>query len=397
MPNEEQLSILQQGACDWNRWRAENPAIEIDLKGITALSLKDIDLCNLNLEYSDLGGADLKNTDLRGIRFTGADLSGSHLNNANMSGLDLRTAILQYAELNEANLYNSDLTGSNFENAKLRKAILTEARLQNAILINADLYKADLSYASLIDADLSNTILRDANLMYSRLVRTNFESSIITGCKIYGISAWGLKMRDVEQKDLIITPDDESMITVDDIEVAQFFYMLLSNENIGSIIDTIAGKAVLILGRFTPDDRKAIIDVLRSELRDRNYLPIVFDFRKPNARDFTETIKILAGMSHFVIADISNPKSSPLELQATVPDYMVPFVLIIQKDEEPFSMFRDLHNKYEWILKPMKYESCKQLIEALDKGIIKPALQMRLKLQKKKAAELEFRYAKDFI
>jgi len=54
MPNEEQLSILQKGACEWNRWREENPAVEIDLKGLNAASLKDIDLYNLNLEYSDL-------------------------------------------------------------------------------------------------------------------------------------------------------------------------------------------------------------------------------------------------------------------------------------------------------------------------------------------------------
>jgi len=314
-----------------------------------------------------------------------------------MSEVDLRTAKLQYAELDEVDLRNSNLIGSIFENAILRKAILIEARLQGANLSGANLSNADLSYASLDDAILSNAVLRDANLMYARLIRTNLESSNITGCKIHGISAWGLNKRDIEQKNLIITPDGESRITVDDIEVAQFFYALLSNENIGSIIDTIARKAVLILGRFAPDNRKAILDALRSELRRRNYLPIIFDFRKPDARDLTETIKILAGMSNFVIAEISNPKSSPLELQATVPDYMIPFVPILQKDEEPFSMFKDLHKKYKWVLKPMKYESCKELIESLDKGIIKPALQMGLKLQKEKVAKLEFRYAKNFI
>ena len=72
------------------------------------------------------------------------------------------------------------------------------------------------------------------------------------------------------------------------------------------------------------------------------YLPMLFDFDKPTQRDFTETVKTLAGMSRFIIADITNPKSSPLELQATVPDYMVPFVPIQHEDEEPFSMFADL-------------------------------------------------------
>jgi hypothetical protein len=31
-------------------------------------------------------------------------------------------------------------------------------------------------------------------------------------------------------------------------------------------------------------------------------------------------------LSRFIIADITNPRSSPLELQATMPDYMIPFV-----------------------------------------------------------------------
>ena len=40
---------------------------------------------------------------------------------------------------------------------------------------------------------------------------------------------------------------------------------------------------------------------------------------------------MLAGLSRFVIADITNPRSAPLELQATVPEYMITFVPIIEK------------------------------------------------------------------
>jgi hypothetical protein len=43
--------------------------------------------------------------------------------------------------------------------------------------------------------------------------------------------------------------------------------------------------------------------------------------------------------------------SALLELQATVPDYMVPFAPILQKGERPFAMFVDLKNKYDWVLK----------------------------------------------
>ena len=89
---------------------------------------------------------------------------------------------------------------------------------------------------------------------------------------------------------------------------------------------------------------------MAEELRSRNLLPIIFDFMGSSARDFTETIKVLAGMSLFVIADITNPKSAPLELQAIVPDYQIPFVPILQAGEQPFAMFTDLTNKDHWVL-----------------------------------------------
>ena len=64
----------------------------------------------------------------------------------------------------------------------------------------------------------------------------------------------------------------------------------LNNKKIREVIDTITSKLVLILGRFTPE-RKAILDALRDTLRERNYLPVVFDFDKPASRDLTETVQ----------------------------------------------------------------------------------------------------------
>ena len=55
-------------------------------------------------------------------------------------------------------------------------------------------------------------------------------------------------------------------------------------------------------------------------------------------------------VSFSVIADVTNLKSSPLELQATVPDYQIPFVPIIQEGEQPFAMMVDLQKKYNWVL-----------------------------------------------
>jgi hypothetical protein len=131
--------------------------------------------------------------------------------------------------------------------------------------------------------------------------------------------------------------------------VAQFVYLLLHNEKIRDVIDTIGKKGVLLLGRFT-EGRMVVLERLREKLRDLGYVPMVFNFDKPETKDFSETVRLLASLSKF---DITNPRSAPLELQATVPDYMVPFAPILQQGKDPFSMFKDLQNKYDWVLQPV--------------------------------------------
>jgi hypothetical protein len=116
---------------------------------------------------------------------------------------------------------------------------------------------------------------------------------------------------------------------------------------------------------------------------------MVFNFDKPETKDFTETVRLLAGLSRFVIADITNPRSAPLELQATVPEYMIPFVPIIEDGGQPFAMFQDLWVKHRaWVLDPIAYGSVEELIQWLDEEIIKPALARFDELVKMKAEKL---------
>jgi hypothetical protein len=57
-------------------------------------------------------------------------------------------------------------------------------------------------------------------------VNTNLTGADLTDCRIYGVSAWGLKLEGAKQENLIITPEGEPEIMVDDLEVAQFIYLL---------------------------------------------------------------------------------------------------------------------------------------------------------------------------
>lgn len=192
------------------------------------------------------------------------------------------------------------------------------------------------------------------------------------GCFVFGTSIWNVNLEGATQTDLVITPLDYSPIEVDNIEVAQFIYLLLKNEKIREVIDTIGKKAVLILGRFTPE-RKAILDGIREALRGRGYLPIMFDFEKPASKDLTGTISVLANISRFIIADLTDPNSVPHELAMVIPITVVPVQAIILEGRSPYSMFVDLKARYKWVLEPYQYKSKESLIAQLTERVIAPA------------------------
>jgi hypothetical protein len=231
--------------------------------------------------------------------------------------------------------------------------------------------QADLSSSNLNGATLKGAILRDANLRFARLVAADVTEATFSGAYVYGCSFWNLRGTPKEQFNVIITPTSESPITVDDVEVAQFIYLLLKNQKIRHVIDTITSKVVLILGRFTPE-RKEILDELRDELRKRDYLPILFDFQKPESKDFTGTVTTLANMARFVIADLTDPSSVPHELASIAPSTVVPVQSILLKGRPEYGMFADLANRYHWVLKPYEYESKEALTKQLDL-VITPA------------------------
>jgi hypothetical protein len=332
MANADHLKMLQQSVDAWNAWRKQNPV------GSDFIRAK-------------LSGADLR----RGV--VGADLYRPDLSEAYLSGVYLGEADLSGADLSLANLSGANLSGAN-----LRDADLSEANLRWARLIGANLSGADLRAASLVDADITNADL--------------------TGCHIYGVSAWKVKLSSAtRQQDLVITEYNEPKLTVDNIEVAQFVYLLLHNAKVRDVIDTITSKAVLILGRFTAE-RKTVLDALRDQLRKRDYLPILFDFDKPASKDLTGTVQTLANMVRFIVADGTDPKSIPHELATIVPTTIVPVKPILLASEREYAMFGDLQRRYPWVLPTHRYEHQEQLIADLDLCIIRPAAEKAEELRK---------------
>lgn len=299
-------------------------------------------------DVEDSGGKsasliNLRDAGLSDINFVKADLRGRYLRNVDFSGIDLR----------KINLSGADLTGAKFSGAILSGANLSMAYCMLADFSGADLVGADLSWAVLTGANLKN-----ANL---------------TGSSIYGISVLKAQLEEAIQADLIITPPGEAKIAVDNLVVGQFVSFLLNNRDFCNAVNTVNAKVVLILGRFN-SKRKKVLNALRTELRNRGYIPVVFDFDSSSIRDITAEISALAHMSRFVIADIGDSESMTVELQHVVPNIpSIPIQPLLQSSSKVRNeVLVQLETKYPWFLNVYRYKDVTELLGSLQDHVIGP-------------------------
>jgi hypothetical protein len=184
MANDEHVAILKKGVTAWNAWRNENTDIR-----------------------PDLSGADLSERNLKGAHLNEADLSKAKLHRTNCWLANLTGAILI-----EANLWLTDLTG--------------------AILIRANLTGAHLSGVDLTTANLTEAILSGANLPgcyfgeYRPYGRSPHRLS-----RLWHIGVGSKTGREDQAAEFDHHARGRTR-TVDNIEVAQFIYLLLHNEKI---------------------------------------------------------------------------------------------------------------------------------------------------------------------
>ncbi|WP_052808423.1 pentapeptide repeat-containing protein [Methyloterricola oryzae] len=325
----EQLNILKQGVPRWNKWRKANPE--------KRPLLFECDLTKEGLEGQALDEADFSNANL-----VGADLRGQTLRETNF----------HESNLARAKLHSADLTRANF--------------------CRTDLYETQMPCA----------ILDGANLQGTQMAKTNLTDAHIVGCTLYGLSAWDLQLEGAEQKDLVIRyrePQGGSMreLLVDDLLVAQFLYTLLNNGNLQNVIAETTSKIVLILGRFS-DERKQVLEKIRDALKERKgenrYVPIIFDFKPEENRGLTETILLLASLSKFVIADLTDAKSIPQELSHIVPNLpSVPIQPILIESEREYAMFEHWR-RFPWVHQVLHYKDKDDLIANLESKVILPAI-----------------------
>src|SRR5262249_31947441 len=120
-------------------------------------------------------------------------------------------------------------------------------------------------------------------------------------------------------------------------------------------------------------DRKAVLDALRKEIRELEYLPILFDFDPAAHQTRMETVSTLARLSRFVIADITDAKTILQELQGIVPTApTLPVQPILLSSPKAPGMF-DFFHMYASVLRTAYYDSVDALLLTLKPRVIEPA------------------------
>ncbi len=345
MGNNEHVKILKKGIYEWNSWRRKNPKLAPDLRAVNFE--KEFRTAKNIYGLPQFENANFKNTD-----FFGVSLRNSGFINC----------CFDESRINYADLVDVDFKNCTFKNVEMRVTKLGSSNFDHCIFDNTD-----MSYCSAKDTNFIGSSFYFTYLEHMQLVANNFINTKMDSCFVYGISSWDLILDGSEHKNLIITKEDQPNISVDNIELAQFIYLLINNQKLRNVIDTITSKIVLILGNFSAE-RKKVLDKLRSTLGKYNLVPVLFDFKKPTSRNLTETIFTLANLSKFVIADISNPRSIGHELSAIIPRLSsVNFYPIIEDNEIEYAMYEEFKN-YSWVSPLVKY-SKKNILNVLEKII----------------------------
>jgi hypothetical protein len=362
MAEETHLAELRKGRESWNAWREANPLIHPDL---SMVSLSGVDRTVKKSQQKRLMKS--YRTDLRGFNFSSTNFHRTFCESL-------------------------DFSDCNCESASFYEADLTSARFCGATLVNTSFRKAMLS-----SANFASATIRNANFNRAMMAGANLTGATIDNCIVFGVSAWELQIDEKTTQSRLIIENINFPVTsigatsstdldfypfmVDDIQVAQFIFLLKNYKNFRQTINAVIDKCVLILGRFR-DGGMDILQAVSKRLQDGRYMPIIFDFDRPDQLDLMDTVRVLGGLSNFIVADLSGPSVSG-ELFDILKNFKKPVIPFLKKGEPLIGNYHSLINEYT--ADPIFYNTLPELLEGLGAEIDlidKKNTDIREKLQK---------------
>lgn len=335
----ERLSV-----ASWNEWK-KTQTVPLDLR---EAYLAGRDLSGMDLSDCDLSGSDLSDCELRSANFCRC-----HLSEVDLSGSELVRCDLSEARMSRVCAVDS----------AIRESWLFGTQLDGAVLTRCRFFGSHFSHASLVGADLTSCDL-------NRCIFSSVEVSgaHFVGCAVYGMAVWDIHGVPAECVDLRITELGSTLVTVDDLRIAQFIHLLIDNAGVRSVIESITAKVVLLLGRFSAS-RKGVLDDLRRALRQNNFVPIIFDFERPPSRTYRETVTLLAHLARAIIVDITDALEVRSELGYIAPLVpSTPIIPVIMEGHSSYVTFDDIR-RYPWVCDLAVYSTSAELKDLAMDGL----------------------------
>jgi hypothetical protein len=204
---------------------------------------------------------------------------------------------------------------------------------------------------------------------YALLCKAKLNSTRIVNCHVFGISCWGTDFSRCSQEGIRAYTSGSYSIRVNSIEYSFFLYQCIDNRNFKALFESTTDKLVLILGRFSKDGDSGV-EALRAAVTQCGFIPVVFDFEKPDAHDLTEVVLSLSLLSRFIIVDLSDPKCAPHEIAIVAPNVNRPIASVIQGGQRPYAMFGDLSERYPWVFPSVPYNSLAEVGSIVEEQIV---------------------------
>jgi uncharacterized protein YjbI with pentapeptide repeats len=321
-------------------------------------------LTGADLRGSNLWGSRFSECSLDGVRVDGAYGSGAAFEGCHMFGFTTRETDLSHTSFAGCNLDEASLTGCQMSGACFNPRTTsqsTNVRLEPG----KGVVSVDSTTSTTVVTSLARARLDKVDLTCAMLVDVDFSDAYLESVTVYGASAWNLVLKGAHQSGLIITPPNEPVATVDDVELAQFIYLLLSSRSVRRVIETLTSRVVLLLGNFG-DAGMDFLTKTREMLRRRDYVPVVFDWPRHDKKNLTETVMLLSSMAKFVIVNLTDPRSVPHELRGIIPDSpSLPVLPVIIGGQKPFSMFGD-YQDYPWVLPALQAASIDDAVRRVE-------------------------------
>ncbi len=304
-PNE----VVLQGAASWNAWRREYPA--------------PVHFARPHwYDCPDASGVEVKG--FNRLDFSGMEFVGVSIYAAFAEGLNADNTLFDDCHFDEGDFSRASFSGAKFRNTRFNKTIFTGANFCDADFVNCNLNRVNLTGADFRVGSIRETV-------------------------VYGVSAWDLMIDEGSEQSRLVVEKTYDLysdliaqqkipLMVDDIELAQFIYYLSSHRKMRDTLNIFNDRGVLLLGRFE-DGGIERLHRIATWFRQRGYMPMIFDFARPDSLSFTETIVTMAGLAKFIVADLSGP-SVPAELGGTLKDLHKP-VLAFGK---AYALFPDLQD-----------------------------------------------------